>query len=83
MAGIIDHSGTAEQTAEKGLFCVKRGEKHASGAKAQRSFCCVCGATEVVPFQNPCWRQSFSAGCEAVPFQNKVKRNSLLEHFSC
>ena len=28
------------------------GKGHASGAKARRLFCCICGTTEVVPFQN-------------------------------
>jgi hypothetical protein len=48
---------------EKGLLCVKRGEKHASGAKARPLFSYICGTTEVVPFQDPCRRQSFPGAC--------------------
>jgi hypothetical protein len=38
-----------QEAAEKALFSGKKSEKHTSGAKAQRFFCCIYGTTKVVP----------------------------------
>jgi hypothetical protein len=40
-------------------------EKHPSEAEAHGLFSASCGTTEVVPFQNLGWQQSFFAGCKA------------------
>jgi hypothetical protein len=42
----------AKQAAGKGRFSSDMPERQTSGAKARRLFCCICGTTEVVPFQN-------------------------------
>jgi hypothetical protein len=42
----------AKQAAEKGRLSSDMPERHTSGAKARRLFCCICGTTEVVPFQD-------------------------------
>jgi len=49
-----------------------------SGAKAQPLFCCVCGTTEVVPFQSLRRRQSFTAAgaarADSVGYLQGLKR---------
>jgi hypothetical protein len=39
---------------------VNQKEKHPPGAKAQRLICCICGTTQVVPFQSNPPLSSFS-----------------------
>jgi hypothetical protein len=46
-------------------------EKHPSGAKAQPLFCCICGATEVVPFQNLCRGSVFPQPVKLCPFKTQ------------
>jgi hypothetical protein len=48
-----------KEAAEQGQFAVKYSKICPLGAKAKPLFCCICGTTEVVPFQNLCRRQSF------------------------
>jgi hypothetical protein len=59
--------GTAEQAAEKDRFSGKNDEKRTSVAKA------TVHSVGVTPGMNPrpTARMSFSADCEAVPFQNR------------
>jgi len=55
------HVCVAKEAAEKGQFVGRIGEKHTPGAEARPLFCCVCGTTEVVPFQSVCSKEGFSA----------------------
>jgi hypothetical protein len=59
--------GTTLEATEKLADSGKSGGKHPSGAKARHLFCCICGTTEVVPFQNNPPLSSFSAASLVVP----------------
>jgi peptidyl-prolyl cis-trans isomerase SurA len=58
--------GTAEEAAEKVGVSGEIGEKHPSGAKARLDFAALMERLKSYPFK----AMSFSAACEAVPFQN-------------
>ena len=51
-------------SAGKGEYPNESGEEHPSGAEDQPLFCCICGTTEVVPFQNLSGQRSFCAACK-------------------
>jgi hypothetical protein len=53
----------ANRTVGYGCGCY---EEMPAGVKTQPLFCCICGTTEVAPFQNLCRQQSFSAACKAI-----------------
>jgi hypothetical protein len=63
--------GTAEEAAEKRMFTgLKNPKNHPSGPKGHVRFVAFAARLKPCPFKT----SSFSAGCEAVPFQSRFMR---------